>query len=166
MGRLTKKGTMIGTLDIRRGHSVCVQSDPDFGLPFPKARDILPVVDLSRVRKKLMLIPPQGKGWTDEQASEGIMWYRRFLYLCKKYPRVGLAPNRMIDAVWHYHILDTHNYARDCERIFGHFLHHRPFEGEEKAKVDMGALYLKEFGKDTASENSVCSSVCDTCSPD
>jgi hypothetical protein len=36
------------------------------------------------------------------------------------------VPDEAIDAVWHAHILDTQAYIRDCERLFGRYLHHVP----------------------------------------
>ena len=62
----------------------------------------------------------------------------------------------MIDEVWHQHILDTNAYAEDCERIFGHFLHHYPYfgmEGEEdQAKLqscfeETQGIWVEEFGE-------------------
>lgn len=35
-------------------------------------------------------------------------------------------PSRIVDALWHGFILDTHGYARYCRRAFGRFLHHAP----------------------------------------
>ena len=31
--------------------------------------------------------------------------------------------------MWHYHILDTQAYEKDCQSIFGQILHHYPYFG-------------------------------------
>lgn len=35
-------------------------------------------------------------------------------------------PTVDIDDVWHLHVLDTSRYMKDCEAIFGEYLHHTP----------------------------------------
>ncbi len=42
-----------------------------------------------------------------------------------------LVPPPDIDAFWHQYILFTREYATECERPFGGFLHHSPASGEE-----------------------------------
>lgn len=55
--------------------------------------------------------------------------YRRFLTLKVLYPNVGLVPSKVIDKIWHAHILDTRAYRTDCEAVFGHFIDHYPYFG-------------------------------------
>lgn len=43
----------------------------------------------------------------------------RLLALRLAYPEVDIVPCRLVDEMWHRHILDTQAYAEDCERIFG-----------------------------------------------
>ncbi|MBF4254538.1 hypothetical protein EA007_27345, partial [Vibrio anguillarum] len=31
--------------------------------------------------------------------------------------------------IWHMHILDTRAYMRDCDTLFGEYLHHYPYFG-------------------------------------
>lgn len=72
--------------------------------------------------------------WTNEQTLRAITRYLMFLYLVNQYPKLRLAPSTEIDLVWHYHILDTAQYAEDCQFLFGRFIHHYPFfgvQGEE-----------------------------------
>lgn len=69
---------------------------------------------------------------TDEQAEAAELWYRRFLWLCYKYPRQMHIPIMIIDIVWHAHILFTERYTGDCARLFGHYLHHRPHVGVDR----------------------------------
>ncbi|MDB5962986.1 MAG: hypothetical protein JWP59_4280, partial [Massilia sp.] len=52
--------------------------------------------------------------------------YREFLLFAKTYPAATPTPTADVDAFWHFHILDTVKYARDCASAFGYFLHHKP----------------------------------------
>src|ERR1700721_1103138 len=72
--------------------------------------------------------------------------YRRFLTLRKRYPGVRLVPSRLIDRVWHYHILDTSKYTRDTKRIFGEYLHHDP---GNKTKLERNGVQRKAGWKKT-----------------
>ena len=82
--------------------------------------------------------------------------YRRFLTLKVAFPGVDLVPSLMVDEFWHSHILDTSAYARDCDAVFGGFLHHFPNFGNysKDDAVDMNAafaettaLYERIFGE-------------------
>jgi len=55
--------------------------------------------------------------------------YRRFLALKCFYPAVSLVPNKLVDKIWHAHILDTRAYREDCEQVFGRFVDHYPYFG-------------------------------------
>ena len=57
--------------------------------------------------------------------------YRRYLLLLILFPDERFSPGWHIDQFWHAHILDTRNYARDCELINGAFIHHSPEERDE-----------------------------------
>ncbi len=61
--------------------------------------------------------------------------YRAFLSLKATYPELKLAPVTLVDELWHAHILDTRKYARDCERLFGKFIHHMPIRPELKREL-------------------------------
>lgn len=58
--------------------------------------------------------------------------YKKFLYLICVYTNNKIVPWGNVkgfcplDELWHEHILDTHKYARDCQNIFGKFIHHDP----------------------------------------
>ena len=53
----------------------------------------------------------------------------------QKYPDQPAVPSKLVDLVWHEHILDTQEYKRDTLRMFGHYVHHAPsFGGEEEKK--------------------------------
>lgn len=111
-------------------------------------------VDLSMVKMKLM-DKEEGEGWEEAYADEVIEEYRKFLVLTKN-NKEAIVPSTIVDKVWHHHILDTHAYAPDCERIFGHFLHHFPYFGMrgeqdyhdlQNAFARTLELYEKTFGE-------------------
>jgi hypothetical protein len=112
-------------------------------------------LDLDPIKVKLMH-KESGEGWTLEQASAVEAEYRRFLYLMKVFPTEMAAPSMDVDTFWHYHILDTMKYARDCEEVFGYFLHHFPYVGlrgeddlavHEQMGERMATLYEETFGE-------------------
>jgi len=82
--------------------------------------------------------------------------YRRFLSLKSFYPSVSLVPSKMIDEIWHAHILDTRAYREDCQKVFGQFIDHYPYFGIygdddyrdlQDAFERTIALYERHFGK-------------------
>lgn len=100
-------------------------------------------LDLEPIKFKLM--SKEGQGWSREQADHYETEYKRFLALLVKYPDDVIAPDTEVDKFWHAHILDTMKYARDCDRIFGTFLHHYPYfgmRGEEDA-ADLDAAFRR-----------------------
>ena len=110
---------------------------------------------------KRLIHPEHGLGWNHKQVSQAIERYKMFLYLIYLYPNRAIIPTREIDIVWHYHILDTHKYASDCELLFGYFLHHNPnFDYEieiEKLAWSEGfaetiALFAEHFGINLSEE--------------
>lgn len=121
-------------------------------------------LDLSPIKMKLMHVE-SGEGWSAARANAVEAEYRRFLFLMKKYPDAGASPTVDVDTFWHYHILDTMKYARDCEQVFGYFLHHYPYvgigegsdEGEHvHAGERMREIYEAEFGTAGASQAAWC----------
>lgn len=85
-------------------------------------------LDLEPIKGKLTAAK-EGQGWTQAQADLAECWYKRYLILIARYPDCSVVPNKIIDTVWHTHILDTRKYAVDCQAIFGRFLHHFPYFG-------------------------------------
>jgi hypothetical protein len=72
------------------------------------------------------------------------------------YPDRDIVPCKLVDEIWHQHILDTTAYRTDCESVFGRFLAHFPYFGmrnEEDAQALNDAyeetldLYEREFGQ-------------------
>jgi len=115
---------------------------------------LIAALDLNPIKVKLMH-KESGEGWSLERANAIETEYRRFLYLMNAYPDAQVAPTVDVDTFWHYHILDTMKYARDCEKTFGRFLHHYPYlgmEGEDDVEMQQQAgkrmreLYESTFG--------------------
>ena len=120
--------------------------------------------DFTRVKLKLTH-PLFGLGWTQEQANDAELWYKRYLFLVAKYPSAKPVPNRHLDEFWHQHILDTQAYAEDCQRIFGAFHHHYPysgmfegddFEGWAHNVVVTERLFMVEFDVDYGDMGAKC----------
>lgn len=86
------------------------------------------VLDLTNVRRKLA-DPEEGKGYDVAHLDRMETEYRRYLALQLAYPDRDIVPCRIVDEMWHQHILDTMAYALDCDAIFGSFLHHYPYFG-------------------------------------
>ena len=88
-------------------------------------------LDLTAIQRKLTN-RTAGLGWSEVETSEAIRWYRRFLILRVLYPERQIAPSHAVDVVWRAHMLNTSQYAADCDCIFGAFLHHElnPKRGE------------------------------------
>lgn len=66
-------------------------------------------------------------GATPDLASRAFEGMKQFLAVCAMTPgwKVTSEP---IDAMWHTFLLFTRDYATFCERNFGFFLHHEPFD--------------------------------------
>lgn len=70
--------------------------------------------------------------WWRKKMNHVELEYKRFLYLLAAYPKAKVVPWGDIkgwcplDEMWHEHILDTRKYAKDCESLFGRFIHHDP----------------------------------------
>ncbi|NHZ64216.1 hypothetical protein F1735_18220 [Massilia sp. CCM 8694] len=113
-------------------------------------------LDLDPIKFKLTHAE-SGEGWSQEKADAVEVEYRRFLYLMKAFPEDETAPMIEVDIFWHYHILDTMKYAKDCEHVFGYFLHHYPYVGMSGEEEDtqhlqdcgnrMRDLYESSFGE-------------------
>jgi len=82
-------------------------------------------LDLSGVCVRLMH-PKAGLGWNESRTRAAEFAYREFLLVAKTFPAETPSPSADVDAFWHFHILDTVKYARDCAMAFGYFLHHKP----------------------------------------
>ena len=120
-----------------------------------KAFNLLEETNFKMLKAKLQ-DNEEGLGWSIEQCDIVEQDYKRFLALKFAYPDEEIVPNQEVDKFWHYHILDTQAYARDCELIFGYFVHHFPYfgmRGEQDLRdlhtafADTTALYKNHFGE-------------------
>ena len=118
-----------------------------------EALDHVGRLDFTMLKRKLI----EERGWTSEFCEDVETLYRKFLALNARYPRRKICPTGPIDAFWHAHILDTHAYARDCDLVFGEYLHHFPYFGmrgpEDHAALEQTfresiELFILYFGVD------------------
>lgn len=58
--------------------------------------------------------------------------YRRMLQLIQRFPDTPVVPSKLVDLVWHEHILDTATYKKDSQRLFGRYIHHAPAFGDDE----------------------------------
>lgn len=97
-------------------------------------------------------------GWTEVKAEAAIFEYLRFLRLLGEAPSMELVASEAVDLVWHEHLLDTTNYAEDCFRLFGRFMHHRRARNEaERADIPNGyerskRVYRARYGQEPPDE--------------
>lgn len=71
----------------------------------------------------------EGKGYSRAHLARMEQEYRRYLALRLAFPDEDVVPCKLVDEMWHAHILDTLAYHEDCDRIFGRYLHHFPYFG-------------------------------------
>jgi hypothetical protein len=118
--------------------------------------DDIRAIDFSMIKRKLQ-DTEEGQGWTSDQCEAAEREYKQFLALKRSYPEIDIVPHKAVDQFWHGHILDTEKYARDCEIIFGHYLHHYPYfgmNGEQDAQnlsdafEETKELYRLHFNED------------------
>src|SRR5271170_7507385 len=95
-------------------------------------------LDFTLLRQKLV----EEQDMTYEQCDELEGLYRRFLALNLRYPDRKICPTGPIDTFWHAHILDTEAYARDCDALFGRFLHHYPYFGMRGDRADLKQAFV------------------------
>jgi hypothetical protein len=120
--------------------------------------DLVCAINLEKVKNKLMLPKSEeGEEWSQEKCIEAEQEYKRFLTLIKLYPNEKFVPNKLMDEMWHRHILDTAAYRKDCHTVFGHFIDHYPYYGlnglEDKSNLDKDflktkVLYQLTFGEE------------------
>jgi hypothetical protein len=110
-------------------------------------------IDFTKIIDKMV----KHHGWRHQDALKASEQYRNFLFLNKKYADGNsLPPSEDIDEFWHNHILDTKQYRKDCEDIFGRYYDHYPYFGIdetsnlydlEQAFERFQHLYALEFGR-------------------
>ena len=92
-------------------------------------------------------------------AESALAEYRRFLRLHQVAGPARehhVAASKLVDLIWHEHVLDTKQYFADSELLFGRYLHHYPcFVGDEREfhhEEDMTKEYEQEFGEPPPSD--------------
>lgn len=90
----------------------------------PQVSAKIDAIDLTQAIQRLR-DAKLGKGWTAKKARMVERKYRNFLKLIATGMRV--VPTLSVDEMWHLHILDSRNYMRDCQNIFGKYIHHDPY---------------------------------------
>ncbi len=101
------------------------------------------------------------KRWSMRRTDVAELEYKRVLTLHLWNPRLPhpIVPTKLVDELWHGHILDTRAYHADMRRLFGRHLHHFPYLGfgsEESVRLKLEAfelscqLYERTFGETIA----------------
>jgi len=110
--------------------------------------EIASKLDLSDILQKVA----KTNGWSDEYKNKVSEEYMKFLYIIKYYGH-GAVPSKMVDLVWHQHILDTKIYMKDMKAIFGRYIHHNPSYTIKQRQKTSGLYkifkqkYYAAFGK-------------------
>lgn len=69
------------------------------------------------------------ESWSLDFARKAIEEYKKFVYLCCILPH-GASPSKIVDKVWHMHLIYTQNYWEEfCPHILKRALHHHPSKG-------------------------------------
>ncbi len=85
-------------------------------------------LDLTNIRMKLA-DSEEGPGYGDDHLDLMESEYRKFLALQLAFPDSVVVPCKIVDEMWHQHILDTAAYREDCDDLFGVYLDHFPYFG-------------------------------------
>ena len=64
-------------------------------------------------------------GWTPRFARHAIHEYKKFVYLGVSTP-IKVTPSKVIDIVWHEHLLFTRPYREFCDHVLGQAFDHNP----------------------------------------
>ncbi len=75
----------------------------------------------------------------EESAGQAVAGMEEFLQQCADDPKAKLSPSALVDKAWHAFILHTREYARFCQRVAGHFIHHNPGLVTDIGSVDCDA---------------------------
>jgi hypothetical protein len=94
--------------------------------------DVINQIDLSRVSRRVAKEHPE---WTQARLDAAIAEYRKFLCLVKA-GHNNISPCLDVDEIWHAHILFTMDYVRDCNKVFGFYVHHNPLDDEEEEQQE------------------------------
>jgi hypothetical protein len=90
--------------------------------------DDIAAISFDMIKQKLQ-DEDEGLGWSESECEQAESEYIKFVALKRAYPGKEIVPHKQIDQFWHFHILDTEKYAKDCKEVLGYFLHHYPYFG-------------------------------------
>ncbi len=87
--------------------------------------------------------------WTKDKAVKISREYRQFLLLIAFNKGIMVVPwSQDLDDFWHQHILSTLKYTRDCNDIFGRYIHHDPDTKQVPGKQESAWNDTKHMYKD------------------
>ena len=93
-------------------------------------------------------------GWTTEFAAQVYPYYVATLRnLALGRPT---AVFRIVDDMWHAHILCTREYAEFCRQEFGRFVHHERLEQDDTKTAEATPEFFREYGLELASLRGIC----------
>ena len=100
-------------------------------LPLNSSDSIIPacIQELDFKKLKFKLSQSKESKFSVEVCDFAEIEYKKFLTLKLLNPETALVPNQVVDEFWHAHVLDTKSYHEDCQKVFGHYLHHYPYFG-------------------------------------
>lgn len=97
--------------------------------------------------------------WDKKFAMQAIWEYKKFVYL-GVISSESVTPSKVIDQVWHEHLLFTVGYRKFCRDVLHYYFNHHPeliandnqTENYEDQFIKTIALYKKEFGMEPPEE--------------
>ncbi|MCF6407225.1 hypothetical protein L3C95_30300 [Chitinophaga filiformis] len=76
--------------------------------------------------------------WNYNFGLKAIEEYRKFIFLCCISPQ-GASPSKVIDEVWHLHLIYTQNYWEEfCGKTLNRNIHHHPSAGGQQERNKHG----------------------------
>ena len=87
---------------------------------------------------------------TDPAAT--VAEYKKFLRMMVDEKGAWFTPSKLVDELWHRHMLDTVAYCKFCERVNGSYLHHTPHYGEPHSYHDPGFMATLKAYKEKFAE--------------
>ncbi len=66
------------------------------------------------------------EGFDRPRAERAVEDYRCVLEIAVDHPDRAIAPPASADRAWHHHMMKSVTYTRDCNALFGEYLHHDP----------------------------------------
>jgi hypothetical protein len=104
--------------------------------------------DLSNVGEYVTYEHPE---LNQELIKEAEMEYRYFMILRATYNDYMEVPTKIVDYIWHAHILHTQDYINFSNEIAGKYIHHKPVlfttENFEKNSTCLSSLAVEKFGE-------------------